>query len=297
MSATAAPLPAIQVPGVYHRRVGDILVTALNDGHQDVAMTTVRDIDPEEAVRMLRAAYRPVPRRTAMNCFLVRYGARAALIDTGYGPGRRATVGHMPANLATAGVAAADIDTVLMTHMHPDHWGGLLDASGAPTFPNAELKVSAIEHAHWHDDAAMAKLPQPEQQKLFFLDARAHIAPYRSRTTLFLDGELFPGVRAVPLPGHTPGHTGMLIESAGQSLLVWGDIVHVPELQVPRPEVTMAVDVDPQQAVETRRRAFTLVADEGLAFAGMHLHFPALAHMTRHEDGFTLLPDAWCLEP
>jgi glyoxylase-like metal-dependent hydrolase (beta-lactamase superfamily II) len=284
-----------QVAGVYHRRVGEITVTALNDGHQDVAMSTVRGIPPQEAAAMLHAAFRPVPRRTTVNAFLLRVGGRVALVDAGCGPAKP-TVGRLGANLAAAGVAPEEVDTVLMTHLHPDHWGGLADPGGAARFPQAELKLHAEEHAYWHDDAAMMRLSDPATRQLFFLDARARLAAYRDRTSLFTAGEVFPGVTAVPLPGHTPGHTGFLVASGRDSLLIWGDIVHVQELQVPRPEVVMAVDVDPDRAAETRRRLFDRVATDRLAVAGMHLHFPALAHLARDGAGFRLVPDAWSLD-
>jgi glyoxylase-like metal-dependent hydrolase (beta-lactamase superfamily II) len=288
-------IPCTQVPGVYHRRVGDVVVTALHDGYQDVAMTSVLNIPPEEAAGLLRAAYRPVPRRTQVNTFIIRSGGRTALVDTGCGLAGKATVGHLFANLAAAGIAPAAIDTVLLTHMHPDHWGGLLDPDGQPAFPAAELKVSAAEYAYWHDDAAMNRLA-PERRKLFFLDARDKLRPYGDRLTLFSGGEVFPSVTTLPLYGHTPGHTGMLVSSGGSSLLIWGDVVHVQEIQVPRPEATMGVDVDPQQGVATRRRVFDMAATDGLAIAGMHLHFPGMSHMGRRGNDYVLIPDAWTMD-
>jgi glyoxylase-like metal-dependent hydrolase (beta-lactamase superfamily II) len=284
-----------QVAGVYHRRVGEITVTALNDGHQDVALSTVHGIPTEEAAAMLHAAFRPVPRRTTVNAFLLRSGGRVALVDTGCGPARP-TVGRVAANLAAAGVAAEAVDTVLMTHLHPDHWGGLLDADGRPRFSRAELKLHAEEHAYWHDDAAMMRLQDPATRQVFFVEARKRLAAYAGRMSLFTAGDVFPGVTAVPLPGHTPGHTGFLVASGRDSLLIWGDIVHVQELQVPRPEVVMAVDVDPARAAETRRRLFDRVAADRQAVAGMHLHFPALAHLARDGAGYRLVPDAWSLD-
>ncbi|NKE43147.1 MBL fold metallo-hydrolase [Roseomonas frigidaquae] len=284
-----------QVAGVFHRRVGDIHVTALHDGHQDVAMSTVLGIPAEDAAAMLHAAFRPVPRRTAVNAFLIRHGGRIALIDTGCGPARP-TVGFLAANLAAAGIAPSQVDTVLMTHLHPDHFGGLSDGQGKAHFPAAELCLHADEHAYWHDDSAMMRVADPARRQLFFGDARARLAPYRDRTRLFTGGEVFPGVTAVPLPGHTPGHTGFLVASGDASLLIWGDIVHVQELQVPRPEVTMLVDVDPVQAQQTRRRLFDRVAADRQAVAGMHLHFPALAHLSRDGDSYRLVPDAWTLD-
>jgi glyoxylase-like metal-dependent hydrolase (beta-lactamase superfamily II) len=286
-------LPTEQVPGVYHRRVGDMLVTALHDGHQDVAMTTVLGIAPEEAASMLGAARRPVPRRTTVNCFLIRDGARCILVDAGCGTGGAKTAGRLLPNLAAAGLAPEAIDMVLMTHLHPDHFGGLVDAAGDAVFPRAELLLSAAEHAYWHDDEAMGRMADPARQKIFFLNARRALAPYADRLRRIGAGEILPGITAVPLPGHTPGHTGYRIASQGRSLLIWGDIVHVQELQVPRPEVTMLVDVDPAGAIATRRGLLDEMADRREAVAGMHLHFPGLAHVARGPQGHLLLADAW----
>ena len=289
-------IPTQQVPGVYHRRVGDIVVTALHDGYQDSPIATVRDIPEADAVRMLRDNLRPAPRRTSANCFLIRSGPRTALVDTGFGLGVRPTVGFLQANLAAAGVAPDEIDVVLLTHMHPDHWGGLADKEGRALFPRAELVMHADDHAYWHDDAAMMRLEDPVRRQMFFMEGRARVAPYRERMRLFTGGEVFPNVTAVALPGHTPGHTGFMIASGNASLLIWGDIVHVQELQVARPEVTMAVDVDPARAAATRRAILERVAADRQAIAGMHLHFPAFAHVVRNGDGYRLLPDAWSID-
>ncbi|WP_426954791.1 MBL fold metallo-hydrolase [Muricoccus radiodurans] len=282
-----------QVPGVYHRRVGDLLVTALYDGFQDVAMATVLGMPQAESTAMLRDSFRPA-RRTTVNAFLIRGGGRTALVDAGCGPAKP-TVGFVASNLAAAGVSPESVDTILMTHLHPDHWGGLTGKDGGALFPKAELLLHADEHAYWHDDAAMART-DPARQDFFFGGARRALAPYAARTRTFTAGEVFPGVTAMPLPGHTPGHTGFMLASGNKSLLIWGDIIHVQELQVPRPEVVMAVDVDPAGAAETRRRIFDQVATDRQAIAGMHLHFPAFAHMARDGAGYRLLPDAWTMD-
>ena len=171
---------------------------------------------------------------------------------------------------------------------------------GAPLlralFPRAELKMHADDHAYWHDDSAMMKVEDPARRQMFFADGRTKVALYRERMQLFTGGEVFPGVTTVPLPGHTPGHTGFLIASGNASLLIWGDIVHVQELQVARPEVTMAVDVDPARAVTTRRAILERAAADRQAIAGMHIHFPAFAHVVRDGAGYRLLPDAWSMD-
>jgi glyoxylase-like metal-dependent hydrolase (beta-lactamase superfamily II) len=288
-----AIIPDAQVPGVYHRRVGQFLVTALHDGYQDVSMATVLGISPAEAEAMLGAARRPVPRRTTVNAFLVRDRGRTILVDAGCGTRGAATVGQLMPNLAAAGVDTADIDLVLMTHLHPDHFGGLTDAAGHAVFPRAELLLHEAEYAYWHDDDAMMRMTDPARRTIFFINARKALAPYAGRLRTITAGEVLSGITAVALPGHTPGHTGYRIASEGRSLLIWGDIVHVQELQVQRPEVTMLVDVDPPAAIRTRRQLLAEMADRGEAVAGMHLHFPGLAHLAHGPGGIHLLPDAW----
>jgi len=255
-------------------------------------MAVIQNIAPEEAARMLRDAFRPVPRRTAVNTFLIHAGGRVALVDTGCGDAMAATAGRLQSNLAASGVRPEEVDAVLLTHMHPDHSNGLADAEGRALFPRAELVMHEAEWSHWHDDAAMARADETARERNFHA-ARDQAAPYRDRLRLFKGGEVFPGVTAMPFPGHTPGHSGYMVASGSDSLLIWGDIVHVPEIQVPRPEVTMAFDVDPAQAEATRRRVFDMVWTDKQAFTGMHLHFPGHARLLRRDGGYALLPEAW----
>ena len=284
-------IPTQQVAAVYHRRIGDITVTAIGDGPLDGSMAVIQNIPAEAAAQLLRDAFRPVPRRTAVNTFLIHSGGRTALVDTGCGPAMAATGGKLFQNLAAAGVDPAGIDTVLLTHMHPDHSNGL-SRDGQALFPNAELVMHEAELAYWHDDAAMARADEVGRQRNFQA-ARDQAAPYRGRTRGFTGGEVFPGVTAMPFPGHTPGHSGYLLASGKETLLIWGDIIHVPEIQVPRPEVTMAFDVDPVQAAATRRRVFDMVATDRLATAGMHMHLPGFLHLIRRGEGHVLLPEAF----
>lgn len=284
-------LPTTQIPALYHRRIGDILVTAVCDGYLDAPFEVIRNMAPEEADGILTGCCRPSPPRISVNCFLIRAGGRTALVDTGSGDTMGPTLGGLTALLNETGVAPGDIDTILLTHMHPDHSNGLTSPSGERLFPGAQLVVAEDEVRHWHDDAAMARADE-RQRTRYFEASRFQSAPYLDRIVP-AKGEVFPGVTALPLPGHTPGHTGYLVASDGEVLLIWGDICHLPDIQVRRPEVTMIFDSDPDQAVATRRRALDMVAADRLLVAGMHIHFPGFAHVVRQGDAYELIPESW----
>jgi len=283
---------SVTAAAIHPRRVGDIEVTVVSDGYLDATLAVVRNLPPEPEDLIRRHGGR-VPPRISVNTFLVRSAGRIAVIDTGSGDSMGPTLGHLPEGLAAAGVSAGEIDTVLLTHMHPDHSNGLSDAAGQRLFPNAEVVLHENELPHWFDDAAMARAIESQRIR-YFGQARQQIAPYRrDRVREFRDGEVFPGVTAIPIPGHTPGHTAFLIASGNESLLVWGDTVHIPELQVPRPETTMMFDTDPDAAAKSRVRVFDMVVTENLPVAGMHLHFPGFARMTKSAGGFALVPEAY----
>jgi glyoxylase-like metal-dependent hydrolase (beta-lactamase superfamily II) len=285
-------VPQQQVPGLFHRRVGDIVVTAVSDGFLDASIDMLRNLPREEIVRILTESFRPA-RRTAVNAFLVYSAGRLALIDTGCGGYLTPTTGKLLANLKAAGVDPADIDTVLLTHVHPDHSGALFDmTSGQRNFPHAELVMHENEIAHWFDDAKMAAGTEREKQ-LFFQAGRDQLAPYKDRWRPFKGGEVFPGVTAIPRPGHTPGHTTYMISSGQEQFLIWGDTIHVQELQTAHPEVCLDFDVDKELAIDSRRKVFDMVATDKLLFTGMHMHFPGLAHLVRAGTGFRVIPMAW----
>jgi glyoxylase-like metal-dependent hydrolase (beta-lactamase superfamily II) len=286
-------IPSMQIPGVYHRRIGDIVVTAISDGYLDGVVEVMQNIPPADATRMLTDNFRP-GRRTSVNCYLIYSAGRLALVETGSGDYLLPTAGKLQQNLKAAGVNPADIDTVVLTHMHPDHSAGLTNPqTGAKFFPNAELVVHQNEPRYWQDDGAMSRADE-RAKKLYFECAREQMAPYHNQMRTF-DGsvEVFPGVTSLPLHGHTPGHSGYMIASGDKSLLIWGDIIHVPEVQIARPEVTMVFDTDPNQAAATRRRTFDMVATDRQLIAGMHVHFPGFAHLVKQGDGYLMLPEPW----
>ncbi|WP_424630382.1 MBL fold metallo-hydrolase [Bradyrhizobium sp. SYSU BS000235] len=271
----------------YRIQIGDVTVIALSDGYIKGGEGILRNVEPDAAADVLRAANR-YPPVVYVNAFVVQTIGRTMLIDTGSGSymGRRA--GTLASSLDAAGIAATDIDTVFLTHIHPDHIGGLTN-NGEARFPNAEVAVHAAEVAHWMDDATMQQAHE-SQRALFFEAPRQQLAPYRDRLRLFNDDSVFPGMAALAAPGHTPGHTTCLINSGKDSLLIWGDTVHVPEVQTAFPDAGVVFDLDPAKAAGSRRRIFEIVTTDNIPVMGMHVGPPGLVHLERCGQGYRLVP-------
>jgi glyoxylase-like metal-dependent hydrolase (beta-lactamase superfamily II) len=271
------------------RKIGDIEMTALSDGPFPATLDTLLDFDRDEAQRLLGKPA-GTPFFLPVNSYLLKLGGKWALVDTGCGPTAGPALGQLPIRLREAGVAPEAIDVVLLTHIHPDHAMGLVDAKGAAIFPNAELIVHEVEANFWlgREPAAGAT----ERIRRNIGKARHATAPYRERMRTVPDGEALPGVSAVLLSGHTPGHTGWVVHSGRDSVLIWGDVVHIPAIQVARPEAAFEYDVDPQAARETRQRTFDMVSAERLCVAGAHLDFPGIGTIVRTGTRYRFEPDA-----
>lgn len=284
-----------QVPGVYHRRVGDIVVTALCDGYLDTRYEIFRGITASQGEELMRSAFRISPPRISVNAYLIHSGPRIALVETGSGDSLGPTLGRVPENIKACGIDFSAIDTVLLTHMHPDHSNGLTDPDGNPIYKSAELALHTNEYYHWKDDGHMAAVTQRKRER-YFLAARKQLGYYSEQVKLIQKGEVFPGVTAYPIPGHTPGHTAYIVASGKDSLIIWGDTVHVPDIQIPFPDVTLDFDSDELAAAAARRRLFEMVTTDGMLVAGMHLDFPGFGHLSRRGKGFEFHPEPWMPE-
>jgi glyoxylase-like metal-dependent hydrolase (beta-lactamase superfamily II) len=250
------------------QQIGEFSITAISDGYLCAPLDLLSNIDPVEASRLQQDAGISDPSSIHINGYLVRGRGRTILIDAGAG-GFKQWGGKLIANLALAGVQPSDVDTILLTHAHPDHVGGLLDSSGDAAFPDAELVVQQREVSFWKDDGNLSRAS--ERARGNFLFARKVFDQYREKVRTFTDRDVLPGISAMSLPGHTAGHSGYRIESDDRSLLVWGDIVHFPQIQIARPDVSIAFDQDPVLSAETRIKLLDVVSSDKMLIAGMHL--------------------------
>ncbi|MDR2028771.1 MAG: MBL fold metallo-hydrolase [Treponema sp.] len=209
------------------------------------------------------------------NTFLIRTPDRIILVDTGFG-------GTLFEGLKGLGIRPDQVDAVLLTHMHGDHIGGL-QKDGKALFPKAKVYLARQERDFWVKPGAAAA---------------AALAPYGSQVETFLPGELgtqirelLPGISPIAAFGHTPGHTLYMVESEGKKLLIWGDLVHAQDIQLPLPDVSVTYDTDPQAAAAIRKQVLDYAAKNAIPIGGMHLVYPAIGTMSPASvGGYHLTP-------
>jgi len=262
-------------------KVGEFEVIAVSDGVLQAPLDVVLGMDKAEVERLTgRRNHLPI----SVNSFLVRRGGKWALVDTGAGNTMGPTLGKLSENLRALGVAPETIETVFITHLHPDHSNGLVNEAGNPVYPNAEVIVHETEATFWLDRDPSSGATERIRGNI--AKAAVSTKPYRARMRRVGDGEAMPGIWALALAGHTPGHTGWRIQSGNDALLIWGDLVHFASVQVARPDTGLVYDVDPQAACATRRRMFDRIAADRMRVAGAHLDFPGFGTIVRRGAGF-----------
>jgi glyoxylase-like metal-dependent hydrolase (beta-lactamase superfamily II) len=220
-----------------------------------------------------------------VNCFALRDGDDITLIDAGTGTAWGPNYGHARAAMREAGFGPEDVKRILLTHIHGDHALGLFDADAA-YFPNADILVPEVDFAYFTDPKALAATP--EARRGGFPIAEKLKSIYGDRVHLISPGTVLPGVEAIPLPGHTPGHTGYLIGDGSDSLLVWADALHLGALQPGDPDIGMIFDLDTALAAKTRWAILERAVSEGWTVAGSHI--TGFVSVERAGTGYALVP-------
>jgi glyoxylase-like metal-dependent hydrolase (beta-lactamase superfamily II) len=287
----AAPMVKTSAPGYFRMMLGEFEITALSDGTVDLPVDKLlTNTTPAKVQKALARSSLKAPLETSVNAYLVNTGSKLVLIDTGaaglFGP----TLGKLVANLKAAGYQPEQVDEIYITHMHPDHVGGLV-ADGKPAFANATVRADKRDADFWLSAQNLEKAPA--ESKGFFQGAMASLNPYvaAKRFSPF-EGttELVPGIKAIETTGHTAGHSSYVVESKGQKLVVWGDLIHVAAVQFDDPAVTIQFDSDSKSAAVQRKRAFADAARGGYFVAATHIAFPGIGHVRAQGKAYGWVP-------
>jgi len=273
--------------GSYHFQLGDFECVSLSDGSLDYPLENFfANVPIEQIQEALRQCNLPTDYITTPYTYLyVDTGQHRVLVDMGAGDlGPR--TGQLLQNMQAAGNDPAGIDTILITHAHPDHIGGTLNDKGELVYPNAHYYIWKDEWDFWYSEKAISKTPE-----MFVTVARKNLEPIRDRVTLLDDkSEIVPGVGAIPAPGHTPGHMVVSISSGGEQLLYIGDTVLHP-LHLEHPDWTPVYDILSEQAAASKRRIFDRAAEEKALVIGQHFPpFPSLGSVVKLGKGWLWQP-------
>jgi glyoxylase-like metal-dependent hydrolase (beta-lactamase superfamily II) len=285
LSLTLASLARASETGKAVFQFGGLEVTAILDATMKAAPAKLLlNITPEEINRYIPGGETDLT--TA--AFIAQLHGQTSLFDAGFGASKG---GQLAMRLEAAGFRPEAIDTIVITHMHLDHVGGLVTPEGKAAFPKAEIYIAKTEYDWWLTPGLAEKI---EADKRGMVEAAlTAVKPYQGKIKTFAyDTEILPGVVAIAATGHTAGHTVYRLKADGGELLVVGDLTHIAPVQMPRPEVAIVYDSAPDQAVKTRKAVFTRAAQEKLPVAGMHFPFPAIGRLTLDGDGFAFTPEA-----
>ncbi|ALB63340.1 Zn-dependent hydrolases, including glyoxylases [Cronobacter condimenti 1330] len=291
--ALAKPVPvnAAQAPGYYRMMLGDWQITAVSDGTVTIpADKLLTRITPDNLnARLADDALTPQV-ETSINTYVINTGDKLILVDTGAGPLLGNAGGHLPENLRAAGIAPESIDTVLLTHVHGDHSGGV-QHDGKPVFPGATVRVDQRDVDFWLNPSRQYEV-EASQRKTFAESERSlrPVIDAGKLQTFHAPVQIQPGIEALPAPGHTPGSVIYKITRGGETLLIWGDIIHVKAVQMAQPDVAIHFDVNQDGAVATRAQTLKMAAQSNAWVGAAHIAFPGIGKVKAQGDGYRWVP-------
>ena len=273
-----------QVAGYYQYQTGDVQITALLDGTNFMSPSLFKDIPQQQVHEILKKYYADQEKgvQTSVNAFLVNTGKSLVLVDSGAASCFGAHLGSVLTNLKASGYQPEQVDTILLTHLHPDHVCGI-SKDGVANFPNATVYVSDDEAKYWLDPKQAAKLPKDKQANYqgTVEKIKQAIAPYQTkqRFKTYKLGDDIHGFKVINTAGHTPGHFSYELKTKDENVVFIGDIVHSHTVQFDKPETAIEYDIDPKKAVQTRLKQFANFAKNGQTIAAPHLPFPGIGHI------------------
>jgi glyoxylase-like metal-dependent hydrolase (beta-lactamase superfamily II) len=288
----AAPKAGKQVAGFYRFNIGDFEVTALHDGAVNREITTqlVPNVPLETVIKAMDDQFIPTkPGNSQFNTMVINTGSKLILIDAGFNNNGAATTGQMAANMAAAGINPAQIDTVLVSHFHPDHINGLRTKEGALVYPNAEIVVPPRDIAHYLDEAKMNAVPEAARGA-FMVSRRVFSPIIKDVRQAEWNKEWAPGITGIQSDGHTPGHTSFVVSSGTKTLLVVGDASNDPRIFAKNPDWHLGFDLDKAQAVTSRKKLLDMASADKMQVSFYHAAFPATGNIAKNATGYDWFP-------
>lgn len=291
----ATPLAGRSAPTHYRFQLGDVEVTTIRDGAVAVDGPHPifgENVDAAEVEALAEANLLPPDRMViGFSPVVVNTGAEVVLFDSGNGVARRPDAGHLAAMLGTAGFQPDQIDVVVLSHFHPDHIGGLMEAD-APLLTNARYVTNAVEYDFWSPEDRLTGATE----RVAAL-TQSNVVPLAERISFIKGGDaVAPGIEAIEAFGHTPGHTVFHVESAGKRLMITADTANHFVMSLERPEWHVRFDMDKDAAIASRRKVFDLIAAERIPFTGYHMPFPSVGFVQKTDTGYRYIPASYQLD-